>query len=237
MKIDKNLFFTSDQITSDRNKRNRLIGWIVLYSCITIIFIFFIVNRVSQINTKIIPGGQINLTLPKAQYAVGEDIQLTLTNNLSNTIYFNDQCPQEPLNIYRWENNIWTRVHVTIDSTQCQGSSSSVAIAPGQTYSVDFSKWLSVFNTPGIYRIAALANNYNGLAYVDFNINTPQSASKPTTTTQTIYKNVYVPVYVNPNSGTRTTSPTNTPSPSPSPSPAPTPTPTPTPTPPPRVDN
>ncbi len=201
MAKNKNLFFTSDQITQNLSKKKRLIGWIILYSVIVLIFISFISNKVSQINTKVIPSGLITLSLPKSQYSLGEGIQLTVTNKLTNTINLNNQCPQEPLNVYRWENNIWSSLHTTVDSAQCQGLPQIISIKPNTTYSIDYSKWNNLFTTPGIYRIAALANNYKSLAYVDFNIISPAQTTKTITNTQTIYKNVYIPVNVNSNGG------------------------------------
>ena len=120
---------------------------------------------------------------------------MVLKNGLTNTLYINNKCPQEPLSVYRFENNLWSRIHVTVDNSVCANQPKQIAVAPETAYTIDYSNWSQLFSTPGIYRIAALADNYNGLAFTDFDILAPPP--KPITpTTQIIYKTIYTPVYV-----------------------------------------
>jgi hypothetical protein len=189
------LFLWNDQQFQFSQKRKRLFFWVIFYSILILSFSYNIDNRIHAVNTEIIPNGLITLAATKVQYNSGDTVQVILKNGLTNTIYYNNKCPQEPLSVYRFENNVWSRVHISIDNSLCTNQPKQIAVLPGSTYTVDYSNWSQLFSTPGIYRIAALANNYNGLAYTDFDILAPPP--KPITpTTQTIYKTIYTPVYI-----------------------------------------
>jgi len=209
MKIRTSLFLTSDQQFQNRQKLNRFIGWTMFYVLLFVVFGLVINGRVHNVSTKIIPNGQISLVASKIKYTVGDSVQVQITNGLNSALVYNNHCPQEPLSVYRFENNGWSRIHSTIDNSACAGLQKNVSIAPGASYSINYAPWSQLFSQPGIYRIAALADNYNGLAYADIDVVAP--ASKPVApSTQIIYKTVYTPIYIQVQTPTTTSStPTN----------------------------
>ena len=196
MIFNKQLFFTSNQMLQNRQKRNRFISWTIFYCALVVIFIYVSAVKLKAVNTKVIPTGSISLSIGQSQYTTGQPVSITLVNNLSSAVYFNNKCPQEPLNVYRWENNVWLRLHTTLDNSSCTDQTKTIKILPNESYNISYASFSQLFTTPGIYRVAALANNYNGLAFADFNIVAPPS--KPVTPgVQIIYKNIYTPIYVN----------------------------------------
>jgi len=214
------LFLALDQQLQSHQKRKRFMFWALFYAVVIVTFSSVINNKIHAVNTKLIPPGQITLAATKIQYNSGDTVQVVLKNGLANTIYYNNKCPQEPLSVYRFENNVWSRMHTTIDNASCAAQPKQIAVAPGTTYSVDYSKWAQLFSNPGIYRVAALADNYNGLAYTDFDILAPPPKPiTPQTQIQTIYKTIYTPVYIQvpqyiqqPGQSSTTTPTTTTPS-------------------------
>ena len=172
--------------------------WTLLY--ITIIFAGFILinHQLHRATSRVLPSGTLQLVATQLQYKLGQTVSVKLLNNLDTPVVMNLRCPQEPLSVYRWEQNRWVRIHDTIETAKC-GAPTTVTVASGGTYTVSYANWSSLFNTPGIYRVAALATNYDGLAYTDFIVQAPPvtvKAPAPQIQPIYIYKPVYVPIYV-----------------------------------------
>ncbi len=188
-------YLLHDQGLQSRRRLRRILAWSIFYLLLLAVFGYNIYHNIMSVNTKIIPSGRIDLTASQLQYTVGNKIQVTLKNGLTSSITLNGKCPQEPLNVYRWENNLWTRVHSTVDAKACAAQSKQTVIPPNGTYNISYADWSQLFATPGIYRIAALADNYNGVAYTDFDVVAPP-APVAAPTIQTVYQTVYTPIYI-----------------------------------------
>ena len=68
-----------------------------------------------------VPTDTIQLTLSKAQYKVGEEVSFTLTNTGEEAVYVGNNCPNEPLSVYRFADNDWVRIHDERDASDCAG--------------------------------------------------------------------------------------------------------------------
>ncbi len=188
----------------ERNKRKRLAGWVLLYLLIILGFIFVMYWQTKRINTLNFASGVMQLTTSKTKYTVGDTVAYTLKNGLSQPITLVNSCPKEPLYVYSWTNNSWTRIHDTAKVSACSGEPKQQIIAPGGSYTQSLANWPNLFNKPGIYRIVGLASNYTALPYADF-----QVVAKPVppavqvqTRTQIIIQKVITPVYITvPSSG------------------------------------
>jgi len=196
---------TTIQTVRQRNHRKRLISWVITYVCIFAGFLILIYWQAQKVNTQSLPNGQLQVTVSKDKYTVGDTVVYTVSNGLANDITLIDNCPREPLYVYQWQSGQWLRIHDTAKLTSCAGQPKQITIASGSSVTKNYATWSKLFAKPGIYRIVAFANNYTDLPYVDFQVVAPPAAAPAP---QIIYKPVYTPIYI--------------------PSPTPTPTPTPT---------
>lgn len=174
----------------ERNKRRRLIGWVVLYLLVIVGFVAVVYWQSTRVNTLGFASGQLQITVPKTQFMVGEAISYTLKNGLNKDIALENNCPQEPLHIYSWINNTWVRIHDTAVASACAGQPPMTVIPAGGSTTQNFAKWPNLFAKPGIYRVVGLATNYSELPYADFQV--VAKGSGP----QIIYQQVYTPIYI-----------------------------------------
>ncbi len=184
----------------ERNKRKRLIGWIIFYLILIAGFTFAVYLQSQRINTLGFANGTLQLSVPKTQFTVGDPVSYTLKNGLNEPITFANTCPQEPVFVYSWTNNSWVRIHDIASASTCAGNPKQLTIPTGGNYTQSFANWPNLFNKPGIYRIVLLASNYTALPYADFRV-VPKPV-KPAVQTQVIIQKVITPVYITvPSSG------------------------------------
>ncbi len=186
----------------ERNKHKRLVGWVLIYLLLIICFILAIYWQTKRVNTLNFASGAMQLTTSKSKYTVGDSINYTLKNGLSQPITFINTCPKEPLYVYSWNNNSWTRIHDTAVASICDGEPRQRIVAANGSYTQSFNSWPNLFDKPGIYRIVGFATNYTALPYADFQVVAKPVAFKVQTRTQIIIQKVITPIYITvPSSG------------------------------------
>lgn len=140
-----------------------------------------------RIRTSNVPVGEVQLSIPYSTYVVGEAITFTLKNGFNAPIYITNDCPNEPLNVYKWQVNSWKRLHDTAPPQTCTGEARQVRVPAGGSISGTFAPWRNLFSTPGKYRVVAEVEYYNALPYQDITIiakpRLPNSSSPTTETT------------------------------------------------------
>jgi len=144
--------------------------WGVIYALLLgmLAVIFFLVA--GRIHTYTIPVGSFQLSVPYAKYQVGDTITFTLKNNFNSTVYVTDDCPSEPLAVYRLENSTWVRVHDEISVVSCETKDRQIAIPANTARAGSFADWKNLFTTPGKYRIVAYVDYFDAMPYQDFEV-------------------------------------------------------------------
>ena len=158
---------------------------IIAYGLIMIIVALGIFQIASQIKTRTLPVGQIELHVAHTRYLVGEPITFTITNNYNSTIYVANNCPTEPLNVYRQVSGKWQRVHDQADKKDCSTEDRQIKIPASGSIASSFAPWKHLFEQPGKYRVVAYVEYYNALPYQELEIIappalTPMPVNKPT---------------------------------------------------------
>jgi hypothetical protein len=133
----------------------------------------------SRIRTHSVPTGQVQLVVPHSRYTTDESVTFVLKNNFNSTIYVQNNCPEEPLAVYRQENGKWVRIHDQAAESDCQKESRQVQIPAGGEVGGNFQPWHNLFKTPGKYRVVAFVEYYNAFPYQDFEIISPVAALPP----------------------------------------------------------
>ncbi len=150
-------------------KRWRIM-WIIIYSLVlagSVVGLYLFSNR---IGTHSIPAGNVQLVVPHSKYLVGEPVTFTVYNRFNSTIYVTNHCPSEPLEVYRWTNDSWQRIHDRADLKDCIAENRQVRVPANGSASGTFAPWHHLFDRPGKYRVVAYVEYYNSLPYQDFEV-------------------------------------------------------------------
>lgn len=149
--------------------RTRL-TWIAVYVvmiCGALYGLYIVANRS---RTHTIPVGTIELSIPYSRYLVGEPITFTVKNHFNSPVFITNQCPNEPFNVYRYENNTWVRIHDVASEKDCRDENRLEKVPANGSVSGSYEPWQNLFNKAGKYRIVIYVAYYNTLPYQDFEI-------------------------------------------------------------------
>lgn len=189
----------SKELDYTLHPKTTYLKWGVIYVLIFSVLAGIFMLIVGRIHTYSIPVGSFQLTVPYAKYQVGDTVTFTLKNNFNSTVYVTDDCPSEPLAVYRFDNSTWVRVHDDVSLINCETKDRQIAIAAGGERTGSFADWKNLFTTPGKYRVVAYVDYFDAMPYQDFEVvAAPAPVVSSTTKTQT-------------NSSTSTTSTITTP--------------------------
>lgn len=144
--------------------------WGLVYSLIIAVVVLLLFWAAGRIRTHTLPEGSISLKIPYSKYLVGEPITFTLKNNYNSSIYVVNNCPSEPLEVYKLENEEWVRQHDRVSIKQCDDDSRQISVPAKGVVNGSFAAWKNLFSTPGKYRIVAYVEYYNQLPYQDIEI-------------------------------------------------------------------
>lgn len=153
-----------------RHRWRRRAIWAASYVLLFGLVIILLYWVGDQFRTHTLPVGMIQLSVSQAQYVVGQPVVFTVTNNLNTSVYATNECPTEPLDVYKLVNHQWQRQSDTTDVQSCQNEQRQVATPANGSVTGSFASWPQLFKSPGTYRLVAVINNYNGLPYIDFNV-------------------------------------------------------------------
>ncbi len=134
-----------------------------------------------------LPSGYISLELGKTEYQLGETIEFDVINHFPVNIHVANQCPSEPLHVYRWENDEWVQIHDTAEreDSECYTEPRTIVIPADGSRGYDFDDWPNLFSEPGVYRIAMTIDHYGDVPFKDFKILEPAKTVEATQNTQT----------------------------------------------------
>ena len=131
----------------------------------------------SRIQTSELPAGDIQLTTTYGKYLIGEPVNFSVINRFNSSIFVINECPGEPLGVYRFENNRWVRIHAKADKI-CNEEDRQINIPAQKTVSLSLAPWKELFSQPGKYRLVLFVEYYNSLPYKDIEIVTAPQAAK-----------------------------------------------------------
>lgn len=104
---------------------------------------------------------KVTLVLDKTQYHKGETVWFTLTNNGPDPVYVTNNCPYEPLRVYKQTGTEWQRRHTQSGQAVCEGKNRQVTVPPGEHATSSYKYWESLFTEPGRYKVVAELNDTN----------------------------------------------------------------------------
>jgi len=167
----------NNELENIRHPYKMKLFWAAIYILLFAGVISVAVQAADQIKTHTLPTGKAQLIIPYSKYLVGEKIHYTIKNDYNSTIYVTNSCPDEPLAVYRQENNKWVRIHDKASLRDCPDEQRQVSVDAGKSVSGSFAGWHNLFIKPGKYRVVAVIEHYDLLPYQEFEVITPEVAA------------------------------------------------------------
>lgn len=149
--------------------------WALFYVVLFSGFVYVGMKVYNEHNEDNLPSGHIVLSVGKEKYQLNDKITFQIENNFPNTIYVINNCPEEPLNVYKWVDNNWKQIHDTAKdkNSNCYKQPRRIAIGARSSIKYDFEDWPHLFKEPGVYRLVMKLDHYDDLPYRDFVILKP----------------------------------------------------------------
>lgn len=142
----------------------------VLPIVVIVPFVFLGYNATHNIFADSPAAIGISVNTSQNQYKVGQTIEITLSNATSANVYVTNNCPNEPLKVYRLENNQWMNIHSTADSSKCDGEPRDYMIPANRSIKADYHYWPDLFAQPGRYRIVANLESFSDWPSTEFSV-------------------------------------------------------------------
>lgn len=155
--------------------------WLAFYVALAIGIGFFVYHLYTEHKEDVLPAGYVDLKVGKQKYQPGDTVSFKVTNNFPTTIYITNNCPEEPLDVYKWDGSKWHQIHDYYNGHDgmCSDQSRRIAIKPNSTLSYSYKDWPDLFKKSGVYRIVMRVDHYEGVPYQDFTVlNKPRTIHK-----------------------------------------------------------
>lgn len=107
-----------------------------------------------------LPRDAVEIVLSKEQYKVGEEIYFGILNNSDRVLEIENECPREPLEIYKLINGAWQHIE---SEAEAKCSQKHVVLEPGELKGASFLPWQDIlFKSPGTYKMVVEVEGYRG---------------------------------------------------------------------------
>lgn len=162
-----------------RHPRNMVVFWIGLYTLLAIIAVFAVHKITERVRLHTIPSGSVELTIPYSKYVVGEVVSFSVKNSFNSPIYVSNNCPEEPLTVYRKIDVQWVRIHDQTTTDKCPSQARQIEVPANGVVNGSFEPWQNLFHEPGRYRVVLFVEYYNTLPYQEFEIIAQPEIAQP----------------------------------------------------------
>ena len=106
----------------------------------------------------VLPRDAVEIILSKSQFTVGEEIYFGILNNSDRILEIENECPREPLEIYKLAGDSWQHIK---GEAEVKCSQKHIVLEPGELKGSSFLPWQNIlFNSPGTYKIVVEIEGY-----------------------------------------------------------------------------
>lgn len=106
-------------------------------------------------NQDALKNETVSLITNSQEVRQGSAPQLTITNNSAEVLTIANDCPNEPLAVYRYVDGQWSQIEATASHITCS-STEPITLAQGESYTVDYAPWkAALFSHFSRYQVRA----------------------------------------------------------------------------------
>ena len=117
---------------------NRIFKNTLLFLAVFLVINYLMQGCQDKEQELLLSSGNLLFTTTDNEYSRRQLVTTNIQNNTQNNIIIENECPNEPFNVYRKENNEWVQKTVSPE-LNCQ-SAKDINLAPGQKTKITFNK-------------------------------------------------------------------------------------------------
>lgn len=130
----------------------RLIKNILLFLAIFLLLNLLFGSFKNEGTEQKLGEGTLGIATTKENFSRGDTITVQLKNNTKEVIQIPNECPNEPLTVYRFSEDVWKQIAATPKIT-C-ADTKPITIEPDKTVTIKYDKWSrALFSNIGKYKI------------------------------------------------------------------------------------
>ncbi len=134
------------------NKLNNILKNTIIFLAIFLVINYFLQSCYGPEDEAVYETGNIVLSTTKTEYSRYQTVTLQIRNNSPEALTIPNECPAEPLNIYRYEDAEWVQRSVS-PKLSCE-ETSDITIQPGKEILIPYDNWnYALFSDMGRFRI------------------------------------------------------------------------------------
>lgn len=128
-------------------------------------------NTIHSSSAAPLATSQVQLLMSQNTYYIGEIPRFTIVNGSSQTVTVANNCPNEPLTVFRQEGQSWIQLHQTFaNDSKCVNEPRAYAIVPKAQVSASYAFWPELFATPGHYKVVAPLAGHDAGPQAEFDV-------------------------------------------------------------------
>ena len=137
---------------SKAEKINRILKNTLIFLAIFLVINYLLQSCYGPEDETVYETGEVVLTTTRTEYSRYQTVTVQVRNNTSEQITIPDECPAEPMNVYRYERAEWVPKTVSPE-LNCEEAADTV-LQPGQEISIPYDNWnYALFSDMGRFRI------------------------------------------------------------------------------------
>ncbi len=134
------------------DKLNKILKNVLLFLAVFLVINFIFNSCQSKEEELALNAGNFIFQTTENEYSRTKTVTLDIKNYTEENITIKNECPGEPFNVFRYENNNWVQVENTPE-INCKNAQ-DVVLEPGQEIKVPYESWnFALFGDMGRYRI------------------------------------------------------------------------------------
>lgn len=134
------------------DKLNRILKNVVIFLVVFLAINYLFNSCQNKEEELLINSGNVIFTTTDTEYSRTQKVTVNISNNTDQEIVIPNECPGEPFDVYKKENNEWTQ-KTSDPELNCE-SSSEITIEPGDEMKIAYENWNhALFSDMGLFRI------------------------------------------------------------------------------------
>jgi YidC/Oxa1 family membrane protein insertase len=138
------------------DKLNRIIKNVLIFLIVFVAINYLMSSCQNKEEEALINSGNLIFTTTKNEYSRRQIVTIKVENNTTAEITIPNECPNEPFDVYRYEQNDWTKKEST-PKLNCENSK-DIIIKPNEEVKIQYNNWNNqLFSEMGRFKVQLTA--------------------------------------------------------------------------------
>ncbi len=134
------------------DKLNRILKNVVIFLVVFLAINYLFNSCQNKEEELLLSSGNVLFTTTDTEYSKVQKVTAKIVNNTDQDLIIPNECPGEPFDVYKKENNEWTQ-RTSEPELNCE-SAADIVVEPGEEIKIAYENWNhSLFSEMGLFRI------------------------------------------------------------------------------------